>query len=287
MARRKITPQIATFIETAGQNLFRYTRALEVHTLLLQKDLNAAAVALAEYVARNPRPAGFMPSVEEDRDAWRAAAEAMLSKDCQTATDHLEASNASLFLARMINREAEELDGGRDWIYNEVCRKSTALRCANPLPYNPEDYVLRIPENPHPLLQAMLPGPVAPVAPEAPEAPVAPEAADAIVEITQHQDVIRCLPFEAPDEPYEYRQINRLTLAKWRKHPEQLYGKIFVSDNDGEEDLFRVDSFVNSHDSTKIFYVQMVEDEDGLAFSEQSFFDLLAQSRRVVLTTVN
>ncbi|KAJ6469727.1 hypothetical protein C8R47DRAFT_1325416 [Mycena vitilis] len=271
MARRKFTPQITNFIETASRNFFRYMRAMEVHGLLLQKDLNAAVVAHAQHVAKGPPPFDFMPSPVE-MDAWKAAAEAMLSKDCQTATDHLEASNASMFLIRCTNRDADELDGGHGWVFNEVLRKSKALEDANPLPHNPEDYIIRIPENPHPLLQAMLPGPVAPNV----------DNSNATVDIIQQQDIINCPPFEAPDEPYEYRQVNRLTLAKWRKRPEQLYGKIFVSINDGEEDLFRLDSFVDSRRSGKIFYVQMVGDDDGLAFSEQSFFDLLAESRRVV-----
>ncbi|KAJ7626333.1 hypothetical protein DFH06DRAFT_1228609 [Mycena polygramma] len=191
-------------------------------------------------------------------------------KRCSQKTAGQRQINAGFFLIQCTSTEATELAGGKDWILNEVLRRSTALEDANPLPHNPENYILRIPENPHPLLQAMLPGPVT---------PAFDHATTVGHEIDQFPSVVPSPPFKVPEEPYECRQVTKLQLAKWRNKPELIYQKLFVSITDGEEEVFRLVSFADSSERARTFYVQMAEDDEAFAFSGQSFFDLLAESK--------
>ncbi|KAJ6469804.1 hypothetical protein C8R47DRAFT_769045 [Mycena vitilis] len=270
MAPRKITPALSDFIETTGQAMFTYTRAMEIHIHALQQDLNAAATAHAEYATRNPPSLGFNPSAEE-KGRFRIAAEEMVNKKCATSVDHLEAVNAALFLIRCLRDDANNQATGRDWVLDEVLKKSTALEDANPFTRAPEDAILKIPAHPNSALRALL------------DAPVVPEEDNSLNGIVRHPDVIRCSPFKAPVGPHTTSSINRLLIAKWKKHPGQLYGKHFICENEGDEDIWWLDSFVDFSESGKIFYVQLADDEDGLAFPESDFFGLLAESKLIKL----
>ena len=86
MPKKKFTAAEQALIAKAAQDLHRYERIAEEHSVVLRKDLDGLKRAHQEYAANSP-PMGFLPPRDEF-DHYIEMSEEVLKKKCRALLEY-------------------------------------------------------------------------------------------------------------------------------------------------------------------------------------------------------
>ena len=83
----KFTAAEEAIITKASQDLHRYGKICEEHSVILRRDVEGSIKAHQEYTANSP-PMDFMPPRDEF-DHYTEVSEKVLTSECRTALEHV------------------------------------------------------------------------------------------------------------------------------------------------------------------------------------------------------
>jgi hypothetical protein len=83
---KRFTVAEEAIITKASQDLYRYERTCEEHSIILRRDEEGCIKAHQEYTANSP-PMGFLPARDEF-DRYIEESERVLKKECRTLLEY-------------------------------------------------------------------------------------------------------------------------------------------------------------------------------------------------------
>ncbi|KIK66765.1 hypothetical protein GYMLUDRAFT_912437 [Collybiopsis luxurians FD-317 M1] len=82
-------------------------------------------------------------------------------------------------------------------------------------------------------------------------------------------------------KPIRSEKVTPIQLASWTKNPETIQNFAFRIMLGDEEEIFKLVAFLISG-KERVFYVQYVNDDEAIGFSNDAFFNLLKDSEQIV-----
>ncbi|KAJ3760244.1 hypothetical protein EV360DRAFT_81384 [Lentinula raphanica] len=91
------------------------------------------------------------------------------------------------------------------------------------------------------------------------------------------------------EDPFTWDKVNQESatpvssqqIQQWRQSPATFpLNQMFIGDVDGNEEAFKVVAFMDVG-SEKVFYVQLVDEDEAIAYSDKFFFELFEEARAV------
>ncbi|KAH8836099.1 hypothetical protein DL96DRAFT_1809847 [Flagelloscypha sp. PMI_526] len=268
----RLTPQQTEIVEEAAARFFRYERTAEKHADFFRQNMNEYLDTYVALEKNAPLPRGYLPKPEEVED-HTAQSEAVLEKECVTVEDHLNAFNAAMYLCQIVMRQMANLG-----LYNECCKRKTALRQANPIVVDRRQLGMSIPME-HPAFDSLFAGTSANSMPSVDpiQRSPSPPGTDVPPFMTANSELTTEETEDLTRAPVTKEQIKR-----YRAHPLELNGLIFSGDNEnGEIETVRVYAVLVVGTET-YFYLQVADEgREAYVHTDKDFFYYLGTAKRL------